>query len=73
MTEEENQKLRDKILVELFKQWPDLNPKIAEVHEKTFTYELEKYNNYTYYVVGYSITKSGELKVDWRSAELTML
>jgi serine/threonine protein phosphatase PrpC len=69
----EKQKLRDKILVELLKRWPDDNPKIAEVLEKTFIYELEKHDNYTYFVVGYSIMSSGELKVDWGSAELTML
>jgi ABC-type Zn2+ transport system substrate-binding protein/surface adhesin len=71
MTEEE-QKLWRKILVELFKQFPDLNPKIAKVLEKTFTYELEKHDNYTYYSVRYSITPTGELIVDWESAELTM-
>jgi len=73
MTKEEKQKLSDKILVELFKRWPDRNPKVAEILEKTFTYELERNNNYTYYVVGYSINHSGELNVDWASAELTML
>jgi hypothetical protein len=71
MTEEE--KLRNRILDELLKRWPDHNPKIAEVHENTFTYELEKHGNYTYFVVGYSIMSSGELKIDWGSAQLTML
>lgn len=70
---EEDQKLRQKISVELFKQFPDLNPKIVIVLEKTFTYELEKNKNYTYYIVEYSFAPSGELKVDWGSAELTML
>jgi hypothetical protein len=71
MTEEE-QIIRRKISAELVKQFPDLNPKIAIVHENTFTYELEKHDNYTYYSVGYSVTPSGDLIVDWESAELTM-
>lgn len=69
----EVEKLRGKILIELLKQFPDLNPKIAEISEKKFTYELERNDNYTYYSVRYSITPHGELTVDWESAELTMI
>jgi hypothetical protein len=73
MAEEEKQRLRVTILAELLRQFPDLKPKIVIISEKTFTYELERNNNYTFYVVEYSITQSGRLKVNWDSAELTML
>ena len=63
MTEEEKQKLRSQILVELLKRWPDHNPKIAGITEYSFTYELEKHRNYTYYVVKYELLSSGEMKL----------
>jgi hypothetical protein len=73
MAQVEKQKLRENILSELLIKWPDQKPKIAELRDNAFTYELEENNNYTYYIVGYSINKSGELKVDWGSEELTMI
>jgi hypothetical protein len=72
MTEKE-QNLRSKILNELMKQFPDLKPKIAATGENSFTYELEKHSNYTYYVVRYNVLASGELKIDWDNAELTVI
>jgi hypothetical protein len=72
MTEKE-QKLRTQILDELMKQFPDLKPKIAEITGNSFTYELEKHNNYTYYIVKYNLSASGELTIDWENAELTVI
>lgn len=72
MTENEHD-LRTRISDELLKQFPDHNPKIAGITEYSFTYELEKHNNYTYYVVKYELSSSGELTVDWVNAELTVI
>lgn len=72
MTEKE-QKLLTKISNELMKQFPDHKPKIAELTEDSFTYELEKHNNYTYYVVRYNLSASGELTIAWGTAELTVI
>jgi hypothetical protein len=72
MTEKE-QNLRSGILNELIKQFPDLKPKIAEMTENSFTYELEKHNNYTYYVVRYNFSAEGKLSIDWDNAELTVI
>jgi len=73
MSEAEKQGLRDNILSELLKQFPALKPKIVTLLEKTFTYELERNNNYSYYIVEYSVTQSGKLKIDWESAAMTMI
>lgn len=70
---DKQQNLRSEILGELIKQFPDLKPKIAEITEDSFTYELEKHNNYTYYVVKYNLSVSGELTIDWENAELTVI
>jgi hypothetical protein len=70
---EKEQNLRTKILDELMKQFPYLKPKIAEIGEHSFTYELEKHSNYTYYVVGYNFSASGELTIDWENAELSVI
>jgi len=72
MTEKE-QNLLTKISDELLKQFPDLKPKIAGITEYSFTYELEKHRNYTYYVVKYELSSSGELTIDWENAELTVI
>lgn len=66
------QDINAKILTELLKQFPDLKPKIAEITEHSFIYELEKHDNYTYYKVVYSISRSGSLLIDWENAELTV-
>ena len=65
--------IRTKISDELFKQFPDLKPKIAELTDNSFTYELEKHGNYTYYIVRYNISASGVLTIDWENAELTVI
>jgi hypothetical protein len=70
--EKNEQYITEKIMVRLTEKFPDLNPRIAEVSGKSFTYELERHNNYTYFIVKYKIDPSGELKVDWDSAEQTM-
>jgi hypothetical protein len=71
MTEKE-QNIRTKISDELIKQFPDLKPKIAEISENSFIYELEKHDNYTYYRVRYKLSSSGALVIDWEDAELTV-
>ena len=71
MTKKENT-IQVRILNELLKQFPDLKPKIAEITEHSFTYELEKHDNYTYYKAGYRISESGSLIIDWENAELTL-
>jgi hypothetical protein len=73
MSETEKQGLRDNILAELLRQFPALKPKIVTLLDKTFTYELERNNNYTYFIVEYSVTQSGKLMIDWKSAEMTMI
>ena len=72
MTEKE-QDLRTRISEELLKQFPDHQPKIAGITEYSFTYELEKQRNYTYYVVKYELLSSGEMTIDWKNAELTVI
>jgi len=72
MTEKE-QTLRTKISDELLKQFPDLKPMIAGITDYSFTYELEKHGNYTYYVVKYELSSSGKLTIDWENAELTVI
>lgn len=67
------QHIGTKISEELMKQFPDLKPKIAEITGDSFTYELEKHNNYTYYVVRYNLSASGELTIAWGTAELTVI
>jgi hypothetical protein len=70
---EKEQILRAKISDDLMKQFPDLKPKIAEITDNTFTYELEKHSNFTYYIVRYDLSAAGELTVDWDNAELTVI
>jgi ABC-type Zn2+ transport system substrate-binding protein/surface adhesin len=70
---EKDQNLRNKISEELLKQFPDHNPKIAGITEYSFTYELEKHDNYSYYVVKYELSSSGVLTIDWENAELTVI
>jgi ABC-type amino acid transport substrate-binding protein len=72
MTEKE-QNLRIKISDELLKQFPDLKPKIAGITDQSFTYELEKNRNYTYFVVKFDLSSAGELTIDWKNAELTVI
>ena len=69
---EKDQDIIAGISEELKKQFPDLNPKIAEISENSFIYELEKHDNYTYYIVKYNLSPSGTLTIDWENAELTV-
>ena len=71
MTENE-QNIRTRISEELLRQFPDLKPKIAEISENSFIYELEKHDNYTYYLVKYNLSPSGALTIDWENAKLTV-
>jgi hypothetical protein len=70
---EKEQNIGRKISEELLKQFPDQKPKIAEITENRFTYELEKHGNYTYFVVSYSLSPAGALEIDWDNAELTVI
>jgi hypothetical protein len=70
---EKAQNLRSKISDELMKKFPDLKPVIAEITENSFTYELEKHNNYTYFIVKYELSDSGILTIDWDNAKLTII
>jgi hypothetical protein len=70
---EKDRSIRTKILDELLKQFPDLKPRIAEITEHNFIYELEKHNNFTYYLVKYHLSASGEMTIDWENAELTVI
>jgi hypothetical protein len=71
--EENGSKLHIKISEALNRQFPDLKPKIAKLSENSFIYELEKHSNYTYFSVGYIISSSGEVNIDWEKAELTVI
>jgi hypothetical protein len=67
------QNIMNLISDELTKQFPDQKPIIAALTDNSFTYELEKHGNFTYYMVGYDITPSGTLTVDWDNAELVVI
>ena len=71
MTDKE-QTIVSRISEELKKQFPDLKPKIAEISDNSFIYELEKHDNYTYFKVKYILLSSGTLTIDWENAELTV-
>jgi hypothetical protein len=58
---------------ELMNQFPEENPKIAALTDDSFTYELEKHGNFTYFMVGYNIDPSGTLTIDWDNAELAVI
>jgi ABC-type Zn2+ transport system substrate-binding protein/surface adhesin len=71
--EENRSSIHSKIAEELNRRFPDHKPKIAKIDESSFIYELEKHDNYTYFSVGYTLTPSGTLKIDWEKAELTVI
>jgi hypothetical protein len=69
----ENQKISDKILAALSERFPDSNPTIVEVTDENFKYQLERNDNYSFFNVGYNIDPSGNLKINWKSAEPFMM
>jgi len=68
-----DQSLKNKISAALVQQFPGMIPTIIDVSPGTFRYQLEKNGNYSYYLIEYSLDSSGNLKVDWKSAEQFML
>ena len=68
-----DKKLSDKINSALLSQFPGSKPSIIEVADNTFKYQLERNDNYSYFLVGFSNNESGDLKVDWKNAEPFML
>jgi len=69
----QNQKISDKILTALSERFSDSNPTLIEVTSDSFKYQLEKNDNYSFFLVGYSIDQSGDLIVNWKSAEPFMM
>jgi hypothetical protein len=69
----QDQKLSDKILTALSERFPDSNPSVIEITADTFKYQLERNDNYSYFLTGYSIDPSGSLKINWTSAESFMM
>jgi hypothetical protein len=69
----EEQKLKDKISEALVQQFPGNIPTIIDISAETFRYQLERNDNFAYYLIEYSIDPSGNLKVDWKKAEQFML
>jgi hypothetical protein len=68
-----DKKLSVKILSALLSQFPGSKPSIIEVTDNTFKYQLVRNDNYSYFMVGYSVDSAGDLKVDWKNAEPFML
>jgi hypothetical protein len=66
-------KASDKIKAALSERFPDSNPTIIEITSDMFKYQLEKNDNYSYFLIKYSIDPSGNLKVNWKNAEPFML
>jgi len=70
---QEGQKLQDRLLGELASRFPGSIPTIIDISEKNFRYQLEKNDNYLFYLVDYNIDPSGNLNIDWKNAEPFML
>jgi hypothetical protein len=68
-----DQNIRSRISEELKKQFPGQKTLIAELTETSFTYELEKHGNYSYYRVKYDLSPTGTINIDWENAELTVI
>jgi hypothetical protein len=68
-----DKKLSDKILSALVSRFPGSKPSIIEVADNSFKYQLERNDNYSYFLVSFSLNESGDLKVDWKNAEPFML
>jgi hypothetical protein len=69
----EGQKLKERILDELVHQFPGSVPTIIDISQDTFRYQLERNDNYVYYLVEYTIDSSGNPLIDWKKAEQFML
>lgn len=69
----QDQKISEKILTALSERFPDSNPTLIGVTSDSFKYQLEKNDNYSFFLVEYSIDQSGDLKVNWKSAEPFMM
>jgi hypothetical protein len=69
----QDQKISEKILSALSERFPDSNPALIEVTSDNFKYQLEKNDNYSYFLIGYSIDPSGNLKINWKSSEPFMM
>jgi len=69
----EEQKLKDKISEALVLQFPGSIPTIIDISADTFRYQLERNDNYAYYLIEYHVDPSGNLKIDWKKAEQFML
>jgi hypothetical protein len=69
----QDQKTSEKILTALIERFPDSNPVIIEVTADKFKYQLERNGNYSYFHIGYDFEPSGNLKINWKSAEPFMM
>jgi hypothetical protein len=63
--------LWEEISVALKKQFPSAYAYIIEIADETFIYGLKEDDNYSYYIVEYNITPSGNLNIEWGNAGLT--
>jgi hypothetical protein len=69
----QDQKTSEKILTALSERFPDSNPTIIEITADTFKYQLERNGNFSFFLTGYGIDPSGNLKIDWKSSEPFMM
>lgn len=61
----------EEISVALTKQFPNAYAYLIEISDETFIYGLKEDDDYSYYIVEYSITQSGSLNIEWENAGLT--
>jgi hypothetical protein len=69
----QDQKTAEKIMTVLIERFPDSNPEIIEVTDDIFKYQLERNGNFSFFHIGYSFDPSGNLKINWKSAEPFMM
>jgi hypothetical protein len=62
-----------KINAALSERFPDSKPTIIELNSDNFKFQLDKNDNYSFFLVGYSIDPSGNLKINWASSEPFMM
>jgi hypothetical protein len=64
------EELRKKLTRALNEQFP--NAKIIEVHEMSFTYEIEENNKISKFIVKYIILPPNcDVKIDWKNTSFT--